>query len=178
VENSGAGEFDEGYFRRQQFTDAALQAMRNAAAEAKTQQRSVLRTRDVLVALLKDADGDVVHLVGGLGVPPDRLRAAVKSLPSPVSEGIDEPEDAEDAEVVSDHITVFRLSAEVQRVVDIAVDEAHHMYSHSRFVGEVQLLLGIIRVESPDVGDLLHAAGITLERARIASGFLPNVSSR
>ena len=64
--------------------------MKNAAAEAKTQQRSVLRTRDVMIALLKDADGDVVHLVGGLGVPPDRLRAAVKSLPSPVSEGIAE----------------------------------------------------------------------------------------
>ena len=53
MENSGAGQFDEGYFRRQQFTDAALQAMSNAAAEAKTQQRRVLRTRDVLIALLK-----------------------------------------------------------------------------------------------------------------------------
>jgi hypothetical protein len=66
---------------------------------------------------------------------------------------------------------VFRLSAEAQKVVELAVDEALRVYSNSRFVGEVQLLLGIIRSESPDVGDLLKAAGLTLERARIASGF-------
>ena len=50
----------------------------------------------------------------------------MKSQPSPVSEDGDEAEDAqeaEDAEVVSDRSTVFRLSAEVQRVIDIAVDE-------------------------------------------------------
>ena len=75
-------------------------------------------------------------------------------------------------------VLCFACPQTCRAVVDLAVDEALHMYSHSRFVGEVQLLLGIIRVESPDVGGILHAAGITLERARIASGFLPNVSSR
>jgi ATP-dependent Clp protease ATP-binding subunit ClpA len=171
VENSGAGEFDEGYFRRQQFTDAALQAMRNAAAVAKRQRRRVLSTRDVLFALLKDADGDVVHLVRGLGVAPERLRSAVQSQPASVSEDVDEAAEAEAAAVVPERSTVFRLSAEVQRVVELAVDEALRVYSTSRVVGEVQLLLGIIRTESPDVADLLKAAGITLERARIASGF-------
>ncbi len=168
MEISGAGEFDEDYFRQQRFTDAALQAMRSAAAEAKTQRRRVLRTRDVLIALLTDAEGDAVHLVRGLGVPPERLRSAVQSQPSPVSE---DSEEAEEADVVSDRTTVFRLSAEVQKVVELAVDEALRVYSNARFVGEVQLLLGIIRIESPDVGDLLKAAGITLERARIASRF-------
>ena len=149
--------FDGDYLRRSHFNEAAIAALQKGQGEAGRLGATVLDARLALIGLMSDDANLAAKVVRQLGLTPERIGYAARTL-------FHEPPFDTDAQVAAH--TDLPIPEELRQLCRLAVDEAMRM--GARTVGPEHLLLAMTRDDEHCAGLLLKQAGITLERARHA----------
>lgn len=144
---SRPAESDAGLFTH--VSDAALQALRQAHAEAQRLSHNYLGTEHILLGLVHDPQTTVARLLVELGADQNKVRNAVEFI---IGRG-ERP-----------HAGGTALTPRAQRVVFLALDEAHRLGSQQ--IGPEHLLLGIIREGEGIASGVLESLVVNTERIR------------
>src|SRR2546429_5265014 len=121
VEMNERGEFEK-------FTERARKALSLAQEEAERLQHNYIGTEHLLLGLVREGEGVGAKVLANLGVELNKVRSAIESL---IGRG--------DRIVLGE----IALTPHAKKVIDLAVDEAHHLNHH--FIGTEHLLLGLVR---------------------------------
>jgi len=121
VEMNDRGEFEK-------FTERARKALSLAHEEAERLQHTSIGTEHLLLGLVREGEGVAAEVLVSLGVELNKVRSAIESL---ISRG--------DRIVLGE----IGLTPRAKEVIDLAVDEAHHLNHH--YIGTEHLLLGLLR---------------------------------
>jgi ATP-dependent Clp protease ATP-binding subunit ClpA len=119
------------------FARGAWDVLRLATAEAQSLRHGHIGTAHLLLGLLREEEGVLLHVLRELGVEIDRVRAAVEEAAG------------KGEQPVSDGIT---LTPEATRALALAVEEAEHL--QHKAVGPEHILLGLLREGEESAGEL------------------------
>jgi len=138
---------DRGTF--EQFTERARKVLSLAHEEAERFQHSYIGTEHLLLGLVREGEGVAAKVLANLGVELNKVRSAIESL---IGRG--------DRIVLGE----IGLTPRAKKVIDLAVDEAHHLNHH--FIGTEHLLLGLVRDGEGMAARVLESLGVNLEKVR------------
>jgi ATP-dependent Clp protease ATP-binding subunit ClpC len=133
------------------------QVLKFAVEEARQLRHQYVGTEHLLLGLIRDGEGVGVAVLQNLGADRDKLRDAVTEV---VQRG-----DAWRARV-----DALPYTSRSRKVLDLARQEAARL-GHS-YVGTEHLLLGLLAEGRGLGGQVLQAAGLTLDAARAETGRL------
>src|SRR4051812_29676739 len=108
VEMNDRGEFEK-------FTERARKALSLAHEEAERLQHNYIGTEHLLLGLVREGEGVAANVLVNLGVELNKVRSAIESL---IGRG--------DRIVLGE----IGLTARAREVIDLAVDETHHLNHH------------------------------------------------
>ena len=131
------------------FTERARKVLRLAQEEAQRFQHNYIGTEHLLLGLIREGEGVAAKVLINLGADLEKVRKAVEDI---IGRG--------------DHILLgeIGLTPRAKKVIELAVDEAHHL-NHS-YIGTEHLLLGLIR-EGEGIGaQVLESFGLSLKEVR------------
>ena len=134
----------------ERFTDRARRAMVLATEEARKRRHEAVSPEHLLMGVLRDGSGLGVKVLERLRVSSGTLRAAVERVLS------DTPATATSAEPV--------FSPQLKAVLEAALEEQRR-HCH-RYIGTEHLLLGLLADDRSAAGQVLRAAGVSLDEAR------------
>ncbi len=121
-----------------------------AQEEAQRFQHNYIGTEHLLLGLIREGEGVAAHVLMSLGVDLETVRKAVEEI---IGRG--------DRIVLGE----IGLTPRAKKVIELAVDEAHHL-NHS-YIGTEHLLLGLIR-EGEGIGaQVLESFGLNLNEVRL-----------
>jgi hypothetical protein len=134
------------------FTNGGKRVLALAQDEAIRLNHNYIGTEHLVLGIMREGEGVAARALAEIGVPLDRVRAAVESI---VGRG--------DAPTSPSEIT---LSPRSKKVIELAIDEARR-----RRTGQIDtehLLLGLVR-EGEGIGwGILESLGVTAQRIREA----------
>ena len=137
----------------ERFSEGARKVLTKAQEEAKRLGHGYIDTEHILLGIVDDESGMAAKVLGNLGVPLAKVRAAVEFV---VGKG----ERRTTGEI--------SLAPRAKRAIEIAVDEARRL--NSSYVGSEHLLLGLLGGKEGVACNVLENFGITLDRAREEAG--------
>ncbi|MCK9356876.1 MAG: ATP-dependent Clp protease ATP-binding subunit [Dehalococcoidia bacterium] len=137
----------------ERFSEGARKVLTKAQEEAKRLGHGYIDTEHILLGIVDDESGMAAKVLGNLGVPLAKVRAAVEFV---VGKG----ERRTTGEI--------SLAPRAKRAIEIAVDEARRL--NSSYIGSEHLLLGLLGGKEGVACNVLENFGITLDRAREEAG--------
>lgn len=135
--------------RFEKFSERARRALSRAQEEAQRFGHNYIDTEHILLGLVAEEEGVASRVLTNLGVPPNKIRAAVEFV---VGRG------------ERTAIGEVGLTPRAKRVIELAVDEARRL-NHS-YIGTEHLLLGLLREREGAAVGVLESFGITLEKVQ------------
>ena len=132
----------------ERFTQRARRVLSLAHQEAERMRQDAIRTEHLLLGLIEEEGGVAGRVLRELGLESERVREMVERLSS---HGEERP-------------VKIDLSPGVQRVLELAIDEAQRMGHH--YIGTEHLLLGLLRSNEGLASSVLGKMGITSEQVR------------
>lgn len=137
-----------GSFER--FTERARKVLTLAQEEAERFNHSYIGTEHLLLGLIREADGVAAVVLSNLGVEIQKVRSSVELI---IGRG---------ERQISGEIG---LMPRAKKVIELAVDEAHHLGHH--YIGTEHLLLGLVREGDGIAAGVLESFGVNLGKVRI-----------
>lgn len=136
--------------RSETFTKRAYKAIELGYQEALRLHQKHLQPAHLLFGLVAEEEGVAAMALRHLDVSLSQVRVVVEQLPEQGAQG---------------SMQEMHLSASAQTVIDLALNEMHHL--HHRFLGTEHLLLGLTMCEGEqEVDELLEKLNITTEQIR------------
>ncbi len=135
--------------RFEKFSERARRALSRAQEEAQRFGHNYIDTEHILLGLVAEEEGAASRVLTNLGVPPNKIRAAVEFV---VGRG------------ERTAIGEVGLTPRAKRVIELAVDEARRM--NHNYIGTEHLLLGLLREREGAAVSVLESFGITLEKVQ------------
>ena len=132
----------------ERFTQSARRVLSLAHLEAEKMRQRQIGTEHLLLALIREDVGVAGRVLAELGVEIERAREMVLRL-----SGLGSKSPAK-----------IDLSAEAQKVLDLAIDETDRM--ESKYISTEHLLLGLVAAKSGVARDVLIKLGVTQEMIR------------
>jgi ATP-dependent Clp protease ATP-binding subunit ClpC len=132
----------------ERFTQRARRVLSLAHQEAERMRQDAIRTEHLLLGLIEEEGGVAGRVLRELGLESERVREMIERLSS---HGDQRP-------------VKIDLSPGVQRVLELAIEEAQRMGHH--YIGTEHLLLGLLRSNEGLAGSVLRKMGITSEQVR------------
>jgi excisionase family DNA binding protein len=133
--------------RFDKFTERARNVLNLAHEEAIRLKHNYIGTEHLLLGLIKEREGIAGRVLSSLGVDLEQVRSRVEAITGK-----------------GDRVTPSKggLTPRAKKVIELAVDEARHMYHH--YIGTEHLLLGMLR-EGEGIGvKILQGMGLTREQ--------------
>jgi ATP-dependent Clp protease ATP-binding subunit ClpA len=137
--------------RANRFTIRARRVLIRAREEARLQQKVLVGSEHLLLALIGEQNGIAFHVLRNMGVDDQQLQTLAQSFVAP--ENFSKP-----AETTG-------LTIDGQRAIELAIEEAR--LPRQMAIGSEHLLLGLLRGEGSASGLLIDSMGLTLEKARM-----------
>ena len=150
--------YDEAHLRANYFDDDAILAARAARDEALREGQSEIGVRHLLIGLLSDHQNAASQIVATLGASPTQLAQAAQAMAA--------AKPASTSATPTGNTQVVTWAPEMQKIYELAVDEALHAYPPDRSVGVAYLLLGMLRFDPADLEPLLKQHGVMVESVR------------
>jgi len=135
--------------RFEKFSERARRALTRAQEEAQRFGHNYIDTEHILLGLIAEEDSVASKVLANLGVPPNKIRAAVEFV---VGRG------------ERSAIGEVGLTPRAKRVIELAVDEARRL-NHS-YIGTEHLLLGLLRDREGAAVGVLESFGVTFDKAQ------------
>ena len=135
--------------RFEKFSERARRALTRAQEEAQRFGHNYIDTEHILLGLIAEEDSVASKVLANLGVPPNKIRAAVEFV---VGRG------------ERSAIGEVGLTPRAKRVIELAVDEARRL-NHS-YLGTEHLLLGLLRDREGAAVGVLESFGVTFDKAQ------------
>ena len=132
----------------EKFTQSARRVLSLAHLEAERLQQPMIGSEHLLLALIQEDTGVAGRVMRELGVEIDRAREMVLRLGGMGSGPVDR----------------IDLSADAQKVLDLAVEEANQM--DSKYISTEHLLLALVQSELGLAKDVIAKLGITPAQIR------------
>ena len=135
--------------RFDKFTERARKVLSLAHEEAQRFQHNYIGTEHLLLGLVREGEGVAAKVLSNLGVELNKVRSAVEAM---VGRG--------------DRIVLGQigLTPRAQKVIELAVDEAHRLNHH--YIGTEHLLLGLVREGDGIAAQVLQSLGVNLVKVR------------
>ncbi|MBM3136816.1 MAG: ATP-dependent Clp protease ATP-binding subunit [Chloroflexi bacterium] len=132
----------------EKFTQSARRVLSLAHLEAERMQQSVIGSEHILLALIQEDSGVAGRVLRELGVEIDRAREMVLRVAGMVTKKPDR----------------IDLSAEAQKILDLAIEEANQM--DSSYISTEHLLLALVQSELGFAKEVIAKLGITPAQIR------------
>ena len=132
----------------EKFTQSARRVLSLAHLEAERLQQPMIGSEHLLLALIQEDTGVAGRVMRELGVEIDRAREMVLRLGG----------------MGSGHVDRIDLSADAQKILDLAVDEAGQM--DSKYISTEHLLLALVQSDLGLAKDVIAKLGITPAQIR------------
>ena len=132
----------------EKFTQSARRVLSLAHLEAERMQKGAISSEHILLALIQEESGVAGRVLRELGVEIDRAREMVLRVGG----------------TGSSHPDKIDLSAEAQKILDLAIEEAQQMSSN--YISTEHLLLALVQSELGLAKDVIGKLGITPTQIR------------
>ena len=142
----------------ERFTQRARRVLSLAHKEAERLQQNSIGTEHLLMALLQEEGGIAGRVLRELGLELSRAREMLERVGE-----------------FGDHEGPINLSADVQLVLEYAIEEARRLDQH--YIGTEHLLLALIRSTGGLANTILRKLGVTPEQIRRQTRRVMNESS-
>jgi ATP-dependent Clp protease ATP-binding subunit ClpC len=133
------------------FTDRVRKVLQIAREEAARLQNEFVATEHLLLALIREGEGNAAAVLSQLNVDVGEIRRRVEAV-------------APRGKAAGDFGPDRPYTSRAKKAMEFAMSEAREL-NHA-YVGTEHLLLGLLREERGVAAEVLTALGVTLERAR------------
>jgi len=149
-EEGGQQQSQDDRDRFEKFTERARKVLNLAQEEAQRFQHDYIGTEHLLLGLVREREGVAVKVLSNLGVDLNLLRSTIEFM---IGRG--------DRIVLGE----IGLTPGAKEVIELAVDEAHHLNNYHS-IGTEHLLLGLVREGEGIAAQALERLGVNLAKVR------------